>query len=82
MTTTQPQDKSVGAALALTFFFGSLGHFYLDTKRGWWFGVGGLILCVITLGLAAIIVWPVSMIWGAVDASKRHSAYEAWLHNR
>lgn len=73
-------DRSVLAALVLTFFFGPLGLFY--TSR-WWVALGWCVVAAlgatITLGFALIGVWPISMIWGAVVASQRHSQHQAWL---
>jgi hypothetical protein len=39
----------------------------------------GGIAIILTLGLAAVIVWPISMLWGAIAASNKHSKYQAWL---
>lgn len=77
------KDKSVGAALVLTFLFGPLGLFYVGALPGL---IGlfvlipvGVIGGFITFGVIGVIVWFVSMVWGAVAASNKHSRYQAWL---
>ena len=81
-----PADKSVGAALVLTFFLGPLGLLYVSVA-------GGLVLLAcsivfamftaLTLGLAIPLLWctwqAIPMIWGAVAASKQHAEYQTWL---
>jgi hypothetical protein len=78
MTAPAPADKSVGAALALTFFFGPIGLFYINV-------VGAIIMIVVsvvalplTIGLAALIIWPICMIWSAVTAGRQHQSFEEW----
>jgi hypothetical protein len=64
------QQKSVGLALLLTFFFGPFGMFYST--------IGGavamifitFIVAAVTFGGGLIITWPACMIWGAVAASQ------------
>lgn len=73
------KDKSVGAALVLTFLFGPLGLLYSSVLGGLIMLVLGGFLMITTLGLAIVIVWPVSMLLGAVAASSKHSKYQAWL---
>lgn len=59
------RTKSVLLSLVLTFFFGPLGMLYST--------IGGAIVMMIlsipafilTLGHAAFLIWPMSMIWGA-----------------
>jgi hypothetical protein len=79
-TVTMPKDKSVGAALVLTFFFGPLGLLY---TVAWWAAVlmlvGAVITGLLTFGIGAGAFWAASMIWGAVAASNKHSRYFAWL---
>lgn len=73
---TPVQQKSVGVALVLTFFFGSLGMFYSTVT-------GGIVMCCInffifilgllTLGIAwfaYMITHPICMIWAAIAASE------------
>lgn len=78
-----PRDKSVAAALVLTFLFGPLGLFYCVA---WWAAllmfIGAVVLVVPTFGIAAAVIWVVSMIWGAVAASKQHSAFQVWLNQQ
>jgi energy-coupling factor transporter transmembrane protein EcfT len=73
------KDKSVGAALVLTFLFGPLGLLYSSVIGGLLLIVVGGVVFVATLGLAGLIIWPLSMVWGAVAASNQHSKYQAWL---
>ncbi len=74
----------MGAALVLTFLFGALGLFYASI-------LGGLIMSflfllvivmgVFTLGFAWIllaIIWPMTMVWGAVSASQQHRRFQIW----
>ncbi len=86
IASVQMKDRSVGGALVLTFLFGPFGLFYpLAQDRG---SSGSLsIPCCsrrgfFTLGLVAGIIWIISMVWGAVGASNRHSRYQAWLVNQ
>lgn len=55
--------KSVALSLVLTFFFGPLGMLYSTI----WGAIVMILLSVpafiITLGHAAFLIWPVSMIW-------------------
>lgn len=67
-----PQPKSMLVSLLLTFFFGPLGMFYSTVS-------GAIIMCIVsivgfivTLGMAAAIIWPVSMVWGAVAVDKHN----------
>lgn len=75
-----PKDKSVGAALVLTFFFGPFGLFY---SAAWWGALlmllGAIVSGVFTMGIGAGLFWAASMIWGAIAASNKHSRYGAWL---
>ena len=78
-----PRDKSVGAALVLTFLFGPFGLFYSGgLVDGALMCFGTIALAAVTLGLlgiGAIPLWAISMFWGAVAASNKHSRYQAWL---
>ena len=57
--------KSVLLSLILTFFLGPLGMLYSTI----WGAIVMIVLSVpafiITLGHAAFLIWPISMIWGA-----------------
>lgn len=66
-------EKSVVAAFLLTFLFGPLGLLYATVGGGISMIIVALILGAVTLGLGALITWPVAMIWGVVAAlaSKR-----------
>lgn len=63
--------KSVGAAIVLTLLFGTLGLFYVER---FWSAVGAnilaLVLTVATGGLAAVVIYPATVIYAAVRASK------------
>jgi hypothetical protein len=74
-----PKDKSVGAALVLTFLFGPLGLLYVTVAGGLILLAAAIVLGILTLGVADIPIWIASMIWGAIGASNRHSEYQAWL---
>src|SRR5437773_100143 len=73
-----PVDKSVGAALVLTFLFGPLGLFYCSIAGALiMIGVDVVVavLAVVTLGVGAVLfffTWAVTMIWAAMSASKAH----------
>lgn len=64
--------KSVGIALALTFFFGPLGMFYSTI----WGAIIMLILTVIigilTMGFGVIITQIICLIWAGVAASSHN----------
>ncbi len=71
---TLVRDRSVGVALALTFFFGPLGMLYSTVS-------GALIMLAIlfvggflVFGLAWLLLWPLawagSMVWGALAAAR------------
>jgi hypothetical protein len=70
--------KSVGVAILLTVFFGPLGMFYSTVT-------GAIIMCVLTLivgvgtfGVGLFLIWPISIIWGAIAAD----GYNKQLRNR
>jgi energy-coupling factor transporter transmembrane protein EcfT len=69
------KDKSVALALVLTFFFGPLGLFYVSV----WGAVALVVLAaagvVPTMGFVLIFVWPASMVWAAIGASRQHNAF-------
>ena len=73
-----PTDKSVGAALVLTFFFGPLGLFYVTVVGAIVMVVVAVVAAALTLGLALLLIWPISMIWAAVLAGQKHQAFEVW----
>ncbi len=73
------KDKSVGAALFLTFLFGPLGISYVSVLWAVVLIVLAIVVAILTLGLGLLLVWPASMILAAVMASNRHSRYQAWL---
>ena len=79
---TVVKDKSVGAALVLTFFFGPLGLLYVSVLGAILLTILAIIVAVLTLGLGLIFIWPTSMIWAALSASNQHSRYQAWLAGR
>lgn len=83
LPTNMPKDKSVGAALVLTFLFGPLGLFYLGAVPG----IIGLFVLIpigvigglLTFGAVGVIVWFLSMIWAVVAAGREHSEFQAYL---
>lgn len=76
------KDKSVGAALVLTFFFGPIGLLYASVLGAFLLFVLGVAIGIVTFGVGDIFIWAASMVWGAVAASNKHSRYQAWLVNQ
>ncbi|MGH9014570.1 MAG: hypothetical protein ACRDZ1_11620 [Acidimicrobiia bacterium] len=74
-----PQDRSVGAAFALTLLFGPFGILYVSVPAALVTMAVSAVAVVVTLGLAIFLVWPASMIVGCVIASRRRSEHAAWL---
>ncbi len=74
-----PPDKSVGAALVLTFLFGPFGLFYASVLGGVVMLCFALFIGIVTFGLALPVAWFGSMIWGAIAASGKHSRHQLWL---
>ena len=78
-----PRDKSVGAALVLTFLFGPLGLFYLGAVPG----IVGLFVLIpiavvgglVTFGAVSLFVWFITMVWAAVRAGRDHSVFQAYI---
>jgi hypothetical protein len=82
-TAAPPRDKSVGAALVLTLFFGPLGLFYLGAVPGF---VGLFILIPLalvggffTFGIASFLVWFGTIVWASVRAGRCHSEFQTYL---
>lgn len=81
VVTVQP-TKSVGIALLLTFLFGPFGMFYSTVSGAILmlgiFVVGGIVVGVLTFGLAWIVwgplVWVASMVWGCMAAADQSKA--------
>lgn len=71
MITVSP--KSQGISFLLTFLFGPLGLFYSTVLGAVIMLILGGIITVVTLGIGAIPVWLVSIIWGAI-AVNYHNA--------
>ena len=71
--TAQPvvvtSTKSVGIAIILTVLFGSLGMFYSTVWGAVIMTVISIIVGVLTLGVGLLVVWPISIIWGAIAVS-------------
>jgi hypothetical protein len=69
------KDKSVMLAVLLTLFLGPLGLFYVSA----WGAVTLIVLAaagvVPTMGFVLIFVWPASIVWAALAASKQHSDF-------
>jgi hypothetical protein len=61
-------EKSVGAAAALSFFFGPFGMFYSTVTGGLVMLFGGFLFLLLTLGLGIVLVSPACVIWGALAA--------------
>lgn len=75
------KDRSAGAALGLTFFFGPLGLLYATVWGGIILSVIAAISAILTVGLSLLLIWPIAMVWGTVTASNRHSRFERGLHD-
>jgi len=67
---TFERRKSVGVAFVLTFFFGPLGMFYSTVSGAIVMLLISLVLLPTTAGVGSALVWPVSIIWGCVAASR------------
>ena len=65
--------KSVLVAFLLTFLFGPLGMFYSTVVGGVVMLLVALVAIPLTIGVGALIVWPISIIWGCVAASQYNS---------
>ena len=60
------QQKSMGAALILTFLFGPLGLFYASIIGGIVMLILTVIIGILTLGVGFFFGWFVSIIWAAI----------------
>lgn len=69
------KDKSVALALVLTLFFGPLGLFYVSAWGAVLLVVLAAAAVVPTLGFVLVFVWPASMLWAGLAASKQHSDF-------
>lgn len=69
--------KSVGIALILTLLFGPLGLLYSTVKGGLILIVVGAVLGILTLGMAFIVVWPISIVWSYFAVKKYNEALYA-----
>lgn len=58
--------KSVGVSLLLTFFFGPVGMLYSTVWGALLMIVVTIPLAIITFGFGLVLIWPISMVWGAV----------------
>jgi len=77
-----PQDKSVGVAFVLTFFFNAFGLLYVSVPIALVALVINFVVFVVTLGFGLILTWPANVILCCILASRRHSEYQAWLAGR
>jgi len=66
-------QKSVFAALVLTFFFGPLGMFYSTLVGALVMLPVTILISIFTLGFGAFLAWPICMIWAAVAASSHNN---------
>lgn len=60
--------KSVGIAVALSFFFGPLGMLYSTILGAIIMFIISLVVGIITLGIGLIVTIPICAIWGGVAA--------------
>jgi hypothetical protein len=73
-----PADKSVGASLVLTFLFGPFGLLYTSVIGGVVMVFVWLVVAVVTQGIGVLVLWPLTMVWGAVSASNQHAEHQRW----
>lgn len=67
------RTRSAGVAFLLTFLFGPLGMFYSTVVGAIVMVVASLVLIPLTSGIAAFLVWPISIIWGCLAASRANA---------
>lgn len=60
--------KIVAAAFFLTLLFGPLGLLYASIGGGIFLTICAVIFVPLTAGVAAILLWPASIIWGVIAA--------------
>lgn len=82
-----PRDRSVGAAIVLTLLFGPLGLWYLAGR----YAVVGTVAGVLLVNAneanswtgawpgALLLYWIGCVIFAAVNATRRHSEFQAWV---
>ena len=61
--------KSVGISILLTVLFGPLGMLYSTIQGGIIMVILSLIVGFLTFGFGLIVIWPISIIWGAVSVN-------------
>lgn len=66
-STERPANKSLAAALLLTFFLGPFGLCYVNVILGVILGIIWLLCWIFTFGLLAFIPWVVGMVFAAID---------------
>lgn len=62
--------KSMGIAILLTVLFGPLGLLYSTVKGDIIMIVVGFVVGFLTLGLGALITWPVAIVWAYIATKK------------
>jgi hypothetical protein len=72
-----PQEKSVGGAIALSFFFGPLGMLYSTVTGAMVMFFAGFLFTLATLGLGIFLVWPGCVLWSALAASQHNERVRA-----
>ncbi|MEE4248392.1 MAG: hypothetical protein V2I33_23655 [Kangiellaceae bacterium] len=65
--------KSVFAAVVLAFLFGPLGLLYASIPGGIIMTILALITLPLTAFFAALVIWPICMIWAVVAALRSKS---------
>lgn len=65
------ERKSVGLAFLLTLVFGPLGMLYTTVGGAIVMFIVASVLIPLTGGLAAVVIWPICMLWGCMAAGKR-----------
>src|SRR5882672_11957324 len=75
-----PQEKSVGGAIALSFFFGPLGMLYSTVPGALTMRFAGFFFTLITLGFGIFLVWPACVLWSALAANSHNDKVRGQLH--
>lgn len=65
-------EKSVGVAMLLSFFFGPLGMFYSTTNGALIMMLVSFFAMIFTFGLGIFITWPICVIWAASAANEHN----------
>lgn len=73
--------KNLALSFLLTFFFGPLGLLYVSVTWALIMTVLTFIFMFVTLGLGAIIMWPINLILSLVLANKANNKMQRRMDN-